>query len=65
MATTIKSLRFGSSAWVPRPEPPRAVMVVIVTVSGFDTGTLIPDLAQFLDDSLSWAKLYTNIVPLD
>ena len=68
MATTIKSLRFGSSAWVPRggdSGPSRATMVVIVTVAGFDTGTLIPDLAQFLDDSLSWAKLYTNIVPLD
>ena len=68
MATTIKSLRFGSSAWVPRggdSGPSRATMVVIVTVAGFDTGTLIPDLAQFLDDSLPWAKLYTNIVPLD
>ena len=68
MATTIKSLRFGASAWVPRggdSGPSRATMVVIVTVAGFDTGTLIPDLAQFLDDSLSWAKLYTNIVPLD
>ena len=68
MATTIKSLRFGSSAWVPRggdSGPSRATMVVIVTVAGFDTGTLIPDLAQFLDDSLPWAKLYETIVPLD
>ena len=68
MSTTIKSLRFGSSAWVPRggdSGPSRATMVVIVTVAGFDTGTLIPDLAQFLDDSLPWAKLYETIVPLD
>ena len=68
MATTIKSLRFGASAWVPRggdSGPSRATMVVIVTVAGFDTGTLIPDLAQFIDDSLPWAKLYTNVVPLD
>ena len=65
MSTTIKSLRFGSSAWVPRPEPPRAVMVVIVTVAGFDTGTLIPDLSQYLADHISWAELYRDVIPLD
>ena len=65
MATTVKRIQFGSSAWVPRPEPPRASMVIIVTVAGFDTSTLIPDLAQYISDSLSWATLYADIVPLD
>ena len=65
MATTIKRIQFGSSAWVPRPDPPRATMILIVTVAGFDTSTLIPDLASYLAESLSWAELYTNIVPLD
>ena len=68
MATTIKSLRFGSSAWMPRGDEAgqnRAAMIILVTVAGFDTGTLIPDMAQFLDDSLPWAKLYETIVPLD
>ena len=65
MATTIKRIQFGSSAWMPRPEPPRATMILRVLVAGFDTTTLIPDLAQYISDSLSWAKLYTNIVPLD
>ena len=63
--TTIKSIQFGSSAWVPRPDPPRATMILRVLVAGFDTSTLIPDLAAFLVKSLSWAKLYENIVPLD
>ena len=68
MSTTIKRLQFGSSAWVPRGDdggPPRAVMIVVVTCAGFDTGTLIPDLAQYLSDSLSWGELYKTIVPLD
>ena len=45
--------------------PPRATMILAVTCAGFDTGTLIPDLSQYLADSLPWATLYTNIVPLD
>ena len=67
--TTIKRVQFGSSAWVPRgggdSGPIRATMIVVVTCAGFDTGTLIPDLAQHLDKTLSWAKLYENIIPLD
>ncbi len=63
--TTVKRVQFGSSAWLPRPDPPRATMVILVTVAGFDTGTLIPDLAQYLHDWLPWATLYENIVPLD
>ena len=50
--TTIKRIQFGSSAWVPRPDPTRATMILIVTCAGFDTGTLIPDLAQYLADHL-------------
>ena len=65
MATTIKRIQFGSSAWVPRPDPPRATMILVVTVAGFDTSTLIPDLAQYIADKLDWAEIYTNIVPLD
>ena len=65
MATTIKRIQFGSSAWVPRPDPPRATMILVVTVAGFDTTLLIPDLAQYIADKLDWAEIYTNIVPLD
>ena len=65
MPTTIKRVQFGSSAWVPRPEPPRASMILVVLVAGFDTSTLIPDLAVYIADNLSWAELYRNIVPLD
>ena len=67
MATTIKSLRFGSSLWAPRGGDSglnRATMVLIISVSGFDTHTLIQDLAQYISDKLDWAKLYGNVVPL-
>ena len=65
MATTIKRLQFGSSAWVPFPDPARASMVTALTVAGFDTSTLIPDLAQYLTNNLPWATLYENVIPLD
>ena len=65
MSTTIERIQFGSSAWVPRPEPPRAMMPLIVSVRGFDTGTLIPDLAQYLSDHISWGEIYLTVVPLD
>ena len=62
MSTTIKSVQFGASMWVPRPEPPRAVMPIIVTVAGFDTSDLVMDLATWLSAQLSWAELYRDIV---
>ena len=65
MSTTIKSVQFGASMWVPRPEPPRAIMPVIVTVAGFDTSDLVLDLATWLSAQISWAELYRDIVPLD
>ena len=68
MPTQVERIQFGSSLWVPRggdSGPNRASMVLIVSVRGFDTHTLIPDLAQYIADHLSWAELYTNIVPLD
>ena len=37
MSTTITSVQFGASMWVPRTDPPRAVMPIVVTVGGFDT----------------------------
>ena len=65
MSTTIKRIQFGSSAWRPLPDPPRASMILSVLVAGFDTSTLIPDLAQYLADHISWATLYGTVVPLD
>ena len=65
MATTIKRVQFGASAWVMRPEPPRAIMTIIVTCAGFDNHDLIPDLAQYLAEHLSWGTLYETIVPVD
>ena len=64
MPTQVERIQFGSSLWFPRPDPPRASMVLIVSVRGFDTHTLIQDLAQYISDKLDWAKLYENVVPL-
>ena len=63
--TTIKRLQFGASMWVPRPEPPRALMPIVVTVAGFDTSNLIVDLSTWLSAQLGWAKLYESVIPLD
>ena len=65
MSTTIKSLEFGASMWVPRPSPPRALMPIIVEVAGFDTSDLIVDLATWLSDQLAWGELNGTVIPLD
>ena len=65
MSTTITRVTFGASMWVPRPEPPRAVMPIVVTIGGFDTSDLILDLSTWLSAQLAWATLYQTIVPLD
>ena len=64
MPTQVERIQFGSSLWFPRPDPPRATMILVVSVRGFDTHTLIQDLAQYISDHLSWAEIYTNVVPL-
>ena len=63
--TTITRVTFGASMWVPRPEPPRALMPIVVTVGGFDTSDLIIDLATWLSAQLGWAKLNETVIPLD
>ena len=65
MSTTIKRVQFGASMWVPRPDPPRAIMPIVVTVAGFDTSDLIVDLSIWLSKILGWAELYQTIIPLD
>ena len=65
MSTTITRIQFGASMWMPRPDPPRAVMPIVVTIGGFDTSDLILDLATWLSAQLGWAKLYKTIIPLD
>ena len=65
MSTTITRVTFGASMWVPRPDPPRAILPITVTVAGFDTGDLIVDLATWLSAQLAWAKLYETVIPLD
>ena len=65
MSTTITSVQFGASMWVPRTDPPRAVMPIVVTVGGFDTSDLIVDLSTWLSAQLDWATLYETIIPLD
>ena len=65
MATQIKRVLFGASMWVPRPDPPRAIMPIVVTVGGYDTSDLILDLATWLSDQLAWATLYETVIPLD
>ena len=65
MSTTITRIQFGASMWMPRPDPPRAVMPIVVTVAGFDTSDLIVDLATWLSAHLAWGELYQTIIPLD
>ena len=65
MSTTITRVTFGASMWMPRPEPPRAVMPIVVTIGGFDSSDLILDLATWLSAQLAWGDLYATIVPLD
>ena len=65
MSTTITRVMFGASMWVPRPDPPRAVMPIVVTIGGFDSSDLILDLATWLSAQLAWGELYGTIVPLD
>ena len=65
MSTTIKRVLFRASMWVPRPDPPRAVMPIELTVAGFDTSDLIVDLVTWLSAQLAWAKLYETVIPLD
>ena len=65
MATTITRVQFGASMWVPRPDPPRAIMPIVVTVAGFDTSDLIVDLATWLSAQLGWATLNESVIPLD
>ena len=65
MSTTITRVMFGASMWVPRPDPPRALMPIVVTVGGYDTSDLIIDLATWLSDQLTWAKINDTIIPLD
>ena len=43
----------------------RAVMPIIVTVRGFDTTDLVLDLAEYIKDSLGWAKLGENVIAYD
>ena len=63
--TNVARVRFGAGAWVPRPEPPRAVMPLIVTVRDWDTTTLVTNLAKHVAANLDWAELYETVVPLD
>ena len=68
MSTTIKRVEFGSSAWVPRGGDTgilRAAMVLKITVAGFDAHDLVPDLAHYIADHLSWATIFETVVPLD
>ena len=65
MSTTITRVTFGASMWMPRPDPPRATMPIVVTIGGFDSSDLILDLATWLSAQLAWGELYGTIVPLD
>ena len=66
MSTTITRVTFGAAMWMPRPDPPRATMPIVVTIGGFDSSDLILDLATWLSDQLAWGELYgTSVIPLD
>ncbi len=65
MSTTVTRVMFGASMWVPRPDPARAIMPIVVTIGGYDTSDLIVDLATWLSAQLGWAKLYETVIPLD
>ena len=63
----IARVQFASSAWMPALDggPLRAVMPILVTVRGFDTGELVLDLAEHISNSLSWAKLGETLIAFD
>ena len=63
--THIARIQLAAGAWVIYPEPLRAVMPLRVTLRGFDSHDLIPDLAGHLADVLPWGELYETIVPVD
>ena len=65
--TNIVRVQFGSSAWMPVFEagPLRAVMPIIVTVRGFDTSTLVLDLAEHIAAELPWAVIGETVIAFD
>lgn len=63
--TNVARVQFGAAAWYPRPEPPRAVMPLVVTCRGFDTNTLASDLAAHLAFALAWAQLGKTLLAYD
>lgn len=67
MSTEIARIQFGSSAWMPVLDggPLRAVMPTIVSVRGFEVGELVLDLAEYISNSLSWAKLGETVIAFD
>ena len=53
--TRIQRVIFNAGAFMPRPNPRRAIMPISVTVEG-DTSALVPDLCHELAREMTWAE---------
>ena len=62
--TRIQRVILNAGAFMPRPNPLRAIMTISVTVEG-DTSALVPDLCHELARELAWAEYGENVIPAD
>ena len=62
--TLVQRVIFNAGAFMPRPNPRRAIMPISVTVEG-DTSALVPDLCHELSREISWAIYGETVIPSD
>ena len=64
MDTTVQVAWFGAGAWMPRTNPQRAVMPLVVRCDG-PTEDLCPAICRELARELSWGIYGENLIPAD
>ena len=62
--TKVQRVLFNAGAFMPRPNPRRAIMPISVTVEG-DTSALVPDLCHELSREIDWAEYGETVIPAD
>ena len=63
-ATNVQVARLAAGAWMPRTNPPRAVMPLVVTCEG-PTEDLCPAICRELATQLEWAVFGESAIPAD
>ena len=63
-ATNIQTARLAAGAWMPRTNPPRAVMPLVVTCEG-PTEDLCPAICRELSARLDWCEVGATVYPAD